>query len=629
MNKKIILFTLLITISACKTEKKKQKNDKFKNICYDGQDPTSWSEKKKLSEFSKGPCSPLFMVPGIGASDLIVQIDCQMLKKSDPNTFEKCGWNSCTKTSKSSKVPEKEYQVWVPAPLSPMSILTPLQENKDCFSGLIGTDYDTSTQKISYKPRPGVTIKPLGATSSTQTKSTGNCAFDGVQNLAPDIPNPEASAYFLGFKKRFEDMGYEIGLTLQAVPYDFRIADGMDSISKNLGNMLKEMFELVNKKVTILAHSMGNNRVSYALWGMEQADREKYIANYIAVAPPQIGASKALIFLTCGSEDLEFPFDTGLDFKTFTNSVETFASMLQMMPHEVFHTQRDTDWVKKILARVAYENGESEDPVFTFFPKREEICYPKFPSRNLCRSGLTDYKNFGSTKDGEQITAENFKEMMIKLSPNPNIEKLWPVRLDEYNTLPNFGVPLILVYGNSVKTVEKYHFKVDPKEYIEKHQNFCDEKNHGYEREYIFGDGTVPSPSPVTLGIKMAVDFDQGKTGAKPVTFVDVCSEQNQRKSPYQKIKENGEKIFEKNNYVGIPCDCREDLILTKHCTHNSMIWLPGLIDFVAESLNNGVRSSLSPEMEGKDEEYFEDWVENCRLFIGNYGGGKVRLVSN
>ena len=130
-------------------------NDKFHNICYGGKSPSTWNEKKKLQEFAKGPCSPAVLVSGIGASDLQIIIDCETLYKSDPGVFHTCGWTGC---GPSDKRPEKEYQVWVSAPQSVMSILSPLEKNKNCFAAFMSSDYDYTKQSPAYKPKPGVTF---------------------------------------------------------------------------------------------------------------------------------------------------------------------------------------------------------------------------------------------------------------------------------------------------------------------------------------------------------------------------------------------------------------------------------------------------------------------------------------
>lgn len=67
------------------------------NFCVNGKDPTIMTNKQYLREFSKGPCSPNVILPGLLSTKLLVTIDCQELKSFDPTTFNLCGWNSCSK----------------------------------------------------------------------------------------------------------------------------------------------------------------------------------------------------------------------------------------------------------------------------------------------------------------------------------------------------------------------------------------------------------------------------------------------------------------------------------------------------------------------------------------------------
>ena len=43
------------------------------------------------------------------------------------------------------------------------------------------------------------------------------------------------------------------------------------------------MYDLTGKKVTIVAHSMGNMNVLYNINKMSKEDKEKYISNYVAL----------------------------------------------------------------------------------------------------------------------------------------------------------------------------------------------------------------------------------------------------------------------------------------------------------------------------------------------------------
>lgn len=38
------------------------------------------SEKEYLIEFSKGPCSPIIIIPGLTGTKLIVEINCEELR---------------------------------------------------------------------------------------------------------------------------------------------------------------------------------------------------------------------------------------------------------------------------------------------------------------------------------------------------------------------------------------------------------------------------------------------------------------------------------------------------------------------------------------------------------------------
>ena len=67
------------------------------NFCINGKDTKTLNDKEYLKEFSKGPCNPTMVLPGLLSTKLSVKIDCEILKNDDPRIFEKCGWNACTK----------------------------------------------------------------------------------------------------------------------------------------------------------------------------------------------------------------------------------------------------------------------------------------------------------------------------------------------------------------------------------------------------------------------------------------------------------------------------------------------------------------------------------------------------
>lgn len=99
----------------------------------------------------------------------------------------------------------------------------------------------------------------------------------------------------------------------------------------------------------------------------------------------------------------------GFDWATYKKTILNFDAMFQMLPYPTYDSQKDTAWMQQILKRIDYENGVGSDPVFDWIPKREDICYEAWPKSPKCKSGLFRFDNYGSDKDGNKITNQNFE----------------------------------------------------------------------------------------------------------------------------------------------------------------------------------------------------------------------------
>ena len=326
ISRTAFLFVLVICGDAVLSKKFAEgvENASFKHACYDGKDPILWDTKRKLEEFAKGPCSPAVLLAGIGGSTLRVMVDCPKLLLNSPEVFPICGWTGC---GAKDKKPDSEYQIWVSAPVSPMSILSPEEKNKDCFAAFFAASYDLSSSIPTYKPKPGITLKATGTTPESRSYSASKCGATGIMDLIPDIPNPELTENYKGIIHRLEYMGYEHGLTMQSIPYDFRVNSDMDPLAGYYAKVIEELSKMNNKKVIIVAHSMSNLRTSYMLWKQSQTWKDTYIANYMAIAPPYMGTGLVINFLTCGSDSYTFPLHMGFDWVTYKKTVSNFSSM--------------------------------------------------------------------------------------------------------------------------------------------------------------------------------------------------------------------------------------------------------------------------------------------------------------
>ncbi len=582
----------------------------FSNVCTNGKAVSKLGYKEYMAEFAKGPCAPVVLLPGIMGSVLQVKINCAQLRASDPTTFGVCGWTTCPGEEGHSleNSPYPEYQIWVPNLISPMTIVSPTTNSKLCFGNLIQVNTDSSSGKLKPVDKPGVTFSVKGFTPQTDSFQNSECGTTSVEDLVDLLIVPEGAQYFRTIINRFKDMGYRSGLTLQAAPYDFRLSVGFDWVSQNLGAMLKKLKQVTNKKAVILAHSLGNLKTAHALWGMSQQDKDDTIALYLAVAPPYMGATETISYNTCGSSDYFFKYlNAGLDMRTWKLSVGSFLSVFELCPTRTYLTQASQPWLQKLLRRIDYEQGKASDPVFPFLPTKDQVCYSKFNDRN-CRSGLEVYDNY-ATYLGSPLTNANYRDWINQHSFSTISSKAWDVLDSRFETLPNLGVPIAMVFSQVLGTEGKYTFNVDPKTAWSQ-DRYCTSKEYSWTPWR--GDGTVPSTAAVTAGIKWADEFLNKLPNAKPVKLVDVCSELNARGSPWDGTASTGERILTKVEYQGLPCDCDQSKM--RHCDHESMLFLTQFVDYASVAAQTMQQTSVSPLIAGMTDQQIQELQSTCQI---------------
>jgi len=596
-------------------------NSAWTNICTNGKDASKLNLKDYMTEFAKGPCSPVILLPGIMGSVLQVQINCAQLKASDPTTFKECGWSTCPGEENYSitSSPSAEYQVWVPGVTSPMTIITPTESSKLCFGNLVQVNVDTSSGTLKPVNKPGVTFSVKGFTPQTQGYKASECGTTAIENLIDGLIDPEMTQYYKDFIIRLKDMGYKSGLTLQALPYDFRLPSGYDLASKGLPNMIKKLKDLNNKKVIVASHSMGNSKTLYALWNMSQQDKDNNIALYFAIAPPFIGAAKPVDYLTCGSSEF-FHVDFGIDMRTWKLSAGSFLSIFELAPWTTYTTQASQPWMQKIKARIAYEQGQSSDPVFNFLPTKDKICFSKFTNKN-CASGLEDFEQYGSYL-GNPLTNANYRSWMNQHSFDTHAAQTWPILDQRFETQPNPGVPTVVLYSQVLATEGKYNYKIDP--LVASNANrFCTDKEAPWTPWK--GDTTVPSTSAVTPALKWAYEFQTQLPNAKPIKLVDICSEYNVKPSPYDGTDSSGRNILNNVGYIGMICDCTQSA--DRHCDHESMLFLPQMLDFFAKTLMTNDKETVSQTVQNMTEQQLENYQQTCQVLMSVTGNSEESSV--
>ena len=258
-----------------------------KYVCTGGVHPSDISYKEYLNRFAEGPCSPTVVIPGITGTKLQVVIDCEKFKDNNPELFKTCGWDTC-KTGLFKSSPKSEYLLWVPGMTSPVSI-SGSKSKKDCFSGMLSLQYELTNGVFTPYERIGLTVAPVGQTP--ETKSTSECGFSAVEDLMPGGKSPE----YRIIKETLQNAGYIAGLTMQAMPYDWRLTYTLHNLDVRFQTTIEELYQITGKKTIVIGHSMGNFQILHNLWKMTSDWKDIHISRYIGLAPPYLGAARTLL----------------------------------------------------------------------------------------------------------------------------------------------------------------------------------------------------------------------------------------------------------------------------------------------------------------------------------------------
>lgn len=95
----------------------------------------------------------------------------------------------------------------------------------------------------------------LGASPQTSTNSSSQCGFSAIENMSLTGSQTGNTAYFHKVKTAFLNAGHKMGVTLQALPFDFRIAyQENDELKHRFKGIISSLHNNLGKKVVILAH---------------------------------------------------------------------------------------------------------------------------------------------------------------------------------------------------------------------------------------------------------------------------------------------------------------------------------------------------------------------------------------
>ena len=271
--------------------------------------------------FLLGKCSPVLLIPGIFATKLTAQFNCNGLATYEKETTLKeirlyCGKSVC----KDEKKTNEEHSLLVSvSEFSPFKIIKPLGDNE--YSACLGhiANYfqnENECQKVKGKNTcfysKYVKIAYYGGTQDTLKES--KCGIEGISDvIQTDLSVGDAvinrikkvGHSFKAISKELKKKGYKEGFSLGALPNDYRRYLATNNFASNVfKSQINRLYANTGKPVIIIAHSYGTLLTLTNLL-KNQNDKEfmKKIKKFIAMAPPFSGSLKLFDAFFHGLQD--------------------------------------------------------------------------------------------------------------------------------------------------------------------------------------------------------------------------------------------------------------------------------------------------------------------------------------
>jgi hypothetical protein len=209
-----------------------------------------------------------------------------------------------------------------------------------------------------------MTVNQDGSTVKENAYNRPLQGIDAIWKITPnteDFKDGRDLRYFAALIEKLRTQGYsdtkegDTQPNLIAAPYDWRLsAFGLEQKYQYFTNLKKEienLYEPNKRPVVIIAHSMGNRVTQYFLlwvqnhqpaageeWGQTWID--KYIARYIAVSPPWLGAPLSTRFLVSDDPINLSPTTSLSGLKSVIQRLSSVPSLLPIKaaPDEFFNT---------------------------------------------------------------------------------------------------------------------------------------------------------------------------------------------------------------------------------------------------------------------------------------------------
>ena len=515
--------------------------------------------KEYLKQFAISRCSPVLLTPGIFSTKLVVEINCPKFKENSPELFRTCGWTSCS-AGFLNNAPNKEYILWLPDILDSLSIISVNQTKNNCWVELFSTPFNTDAVKSKDMQNlfedtweKGWRVKLFGDTPGS--KKENKCGASAVEYILPYNISADSLGGTKGILDALRKMGYRDGLTLQALPYDFRYASGLNyGFKRSFKQSLIRMKKLTGKKSIIISHSFGSVNTYSSLLDLEADTKSNLVDFWAPVGGPLMGNAKLLGTLATGENPTSFVDGAvGLSKNQALRSFYGTTFSYELLPFDFWKFAKEKWFKDFVLKRMLSENRRLPVEVSrpTFFPNPVQECYKGMLSSQIhCNflKSVTPSKPLISLKNkGYKLSQMKtfLKDLLYTFpeSPKLGMVDVYKLAQGDYREYPHPNVPVVGFFYNFKPTESQYFINSNTLKFGN-NNDFSGKLNQT-------GDETVETYSQIIPMLKWAHDYSyQSSQSSKyPVKFVDICSGLNRNNHPFD--SQSYMNRFINNSYIG------------------------------------------------------------------------------
>jgi hypothetical protein len=411
-------------------------------------------------------------------------------------------------------------------------------------------------------------------------------------------------------------MGYRDGLTLQSMPYDFRIASGLNmGFKRSFKKSLLRLKKLTGKKTIVMAHSFGTVNTYSAILDLTEKEKRELVDFWAPVGGPLMGNAELMGTMITGDNPLSIL--NGLIGLTKQQALTTFYETtfsFELLPFDYWKFVHQKWFSKFVLNRLLTETTSMSFDFSrpNFFPNPSNECYKRLQQSpitcNYLRSVFPGKKIVNlKNKSYELNQIEEFLDDLdysYVQTPDLTLKEIYKLTRGNYREYPHPNVPVVGFFYNIKPTRSEFFF--------ENEEFVFEEKMKIKTSIYNTGDSTVETYSAMMPMLKWAHAYSYEKGhGDYPVKFVDLCSSINRKQHPFD--SNDYHENFSINSYIGTSCDCYSQP-KNSSCIHADMLKQKGFIKFAQNMVMTGQIAPLKQIeiIDQFDEEELQLELKQC-----------------